>query len=158
MSEQQVAQGQGQGQGQGRATRAPITRRVVFQAPHAFGGVPKDYRGWLVQITKSDQFIPRYSLSLSNVREDGTLAPYVPITIGNLKLGKPDIGKEIQEVSAALAAAQTFLEEEAAFQAMRVTEDAQLRDEKKANYGKPVTRVTGKTAKRKARLAARASG
>lgn len=108
----------------------------------------------VVIISKSDQRIPQYSLKAGRLIEaENRFLPFVAVRVQDQRLGQVRLGGEIDGLIEALGKAKEWITQDAAWMADRITTEREEIDLKKASFGKPVTRVTGKTAKRKARLA-----
>jgi hypothetical protein len=110
--------------------------------------------GLAVIVEMQDGFRPRYSLRIAQVR-GGKVLPFLPVEVrGSFQITlKPLAGP----IHALLLKAEEWIQTEAG---SRVNEDIDRRIEretKQVNKDRPQTRTTGKTAKRKARLAAKSA-
>lgn len=100
---------------------------------------------YAVWISALQAFTPRYSLQMGRLREDGSLAPFAPVNVEgtfHLTFRHPPA----KAFAALLEQAEEWILGEAA---LRVDERVE-RDTKSASG--PQARVTGKTARKKAKL------
>lgn len=103
-----------------------------------------------VQISATDTFRPRYSVQVGKVR-DGQFRPHLPIeTEGLYKISL--VRSLTKDLAGLLQAAEEWILEEAALRADESLDKRIEKEQKSADFGKQQTRVTGKTAKKKARL------
>lgn len=101
----------------------------------------------------ADGIRPRFSLQLGLAREDGSISPHLPLEVEgypHVRL-RQSLTKDLSEL---LQAAEEALLEEAGLRADEALEKRIEREQRDASFGKGQTRVTGKTAKKKARLKA----
>lgn len=110
--------------------------------------------GLAVIVEMLDGFRPRYSIRTGQVRKDGKgVLPFLPVEVrGTFQISlKPLAGP----IHALLLKAEEWIQSDVA---QRVSDDVDWRiqkETKQLNLGRPPAKVTGKTAKRKAKLAAR---
>ncbi len=132
----------------GSSSRPPLEWKEAKRFTSADGEVA-------VAIETTDGFRPRYSVRLGRVRPDGKLAPFLPVKItGDLQ---PKLVAFLASYSKLLADAEEWISIELGYRAEGDLDRRIVKETQQANFGKPVTKVTGKTAKKKARLAARSS-
>lgn len=106
--------------------------------------------GFGVRVSMLEGFRPRYSVQVGTYRKDGVFTPHLPVeTEGVYQISlKSSLTKDLIGL---LTAAEEWLLEEAALRASDSLDKRIEKENKDANYGKTQTRVTGKTAKKKAR-------
>ena len=106
--------------------------------------------GVTVGIEATTTVPPRYSVKIGTWREDGTISHFIPIRIeGSFNLTISNAPSKV--VLGLMQQAEAWMLEEAA---LRVNDDIEhkiAKETKDAAFGKQVTRVTGKTAKKKAK-------
>lgn len=88
---------------------------------------------------------PAYSMQAGGVRADGTFTPHLPLEPGGLV--KIVLKRPLSDLVALITEAEQWVLEEAA---LRFDERVE-KEARDANFNKAQTRVTGKTAKKKAR-------
>jgi hypothetical protein len=106
--------------------------------------------GLVVVVTSSGGFRPRYSAQVGKLRDDKSVAPHIPVRVD----GGVDI--EVFPLATILAGlldrAQEYIVTEANFSASEDLDRRIAKETRQAGFGKPQTRVTGKTAKKKEKL------
>ncbi len=106
-----------------------------------------------VAVEMVEGYRPRYSLRMGRVRPDGSITSFVSVQIeGALS---PKLVPFAERQAKLLAQAEEWISTDVGYRAESTIDKRIERETKQANYGKQETRVTGKTAKKKARLAAR---
>jgi len=91
----------------------------------------------VVQINKTDEPRPRFSIKIGRKTAEGHIAPFLPVYLDGIKVrsAKDEIAKLIAE-------AEMFIES-------AVIDARAVADAEQANAGKPQTRHTGKTERKR---------
>lgn len=106
--------------------------------------------GPCIRIMKSNHRpYPRYSFQFGNTKRDGTVVDHFNPHLSNQQIIEPRPDSTFINMHEVLRQAELWIMIDATYEANRVVEERAERDVKAANYGKTVTRVTGKTAKRR---------
>jgi hypothetical protein len=93
----------------------------------------------VVQINKTDEPRPRFSIKIGRKTAEGHIAPFLPVYLDGIKVRSAK-----DEVARLIAEAESFIES--------VVIDARVAtDAEQANEGKPETRHTGKTERKRNR-------
>ena len=109
-----------------------------------------------VVIESSGGFRPRYSKRLASIRKDGKLSPFIQVrTEGSAYQAKmvPFADRE----AALLRQAEEWLGMEIASRVDDSLDQRIAKDTARANFGRPQTRQTGKTARNKAKRSGQAA-
>ena len=102
--------------------------------------------GITLLVSVAQGFRPRFSVQVGREREDGSFIPHVPVSIdGTFQI-------KVTPLSKVLGSLGEKVEEWISTRAAMQLDDRIAREEKQANFGKHETRITGKTAKKKAKL------
>jgi len=132
-----------------------VNWRVVRSFPEA--GQPNP-SGAEVRVLKSDHYpVPRYRVVAGTVLKDGRFITSVQPMISGQQTIQSRIDGSLDALLDGLAKAKSFIVQDSDWEGTKWVEEREKKDREKANFGKPQVKVTGKTAKKKAKLAARAA-
>lgn len=109
--------------------------------------------GLVVQVSKSDHYpFPRYRVSLGFKSEDGFVHRNISIRVDGQTSLRPVLDATLKSSVSLLQKAEEWIAEDSARESNLYIEEREQKDRKDAGLLKPQV-VTGKTSKKKARLA-----
>lgn len=113
----------------------------------------------LVEVMKSSHHpYPRYRIQLCTALDTKAVVLGIQPKVEGQNVVKSTVDWNLELPLTELERAKQWIIEDADYEANRWQSMREAKDVQRANFGKPVMRVTGKTAKKKAKLAARAAG